>query len=68
MMLLEGISKNHFEQVYDAALRSISAGRDLSLLYNVLMKIDGIPLRLAFCLACLPNPSGYFSTITCAFR
>jgi uncharacterized protein with gpF-like domain len=40
IMLLEGINRDDFEQVYDAALRSISAGRDLSLLYNVLMQIN----------------------------
>jgi uncharacterized protein with gpF-like domain len=49
VILLEGIDKNHFEQIYNAALRSISAGRDLSLLYNVLMQmnIDGMTKQRA---------------------
>jgi hypothetical protein len=49
ILLLGEIDKNHFEQVYDAALRSISAGRDLSLLYNVLMQmnINGMTKRSA---------------------
>jgi hypothetical protein len=40
VMLLEGIDRNYFEQIYNAALRSILAGRDLSLLYNVLMQMN----------------------------
>jgi hypothetical protein len=38
VMLLEEVDRNNFDQIYDAALRSISAGRDLSLLSSVLMK------------------------------
>jgi hypothetical protein len=37
---LREIDKTNFEQVYDAALRSISAGRDLHLLYNALMQLN----------------------------
>jgi uncharacterized protein with gpF-like domain len=57
IMLLEGISRNHFERVNDAALRSISAGRDLSLLYNVLMQmnIDGMTKQRAEEIARLLN-------------
>jgi hypothetical protein len=42
--LLEEIDREHLDQVYDAALRSISAGRDLSILYKALMQmnIDGM--------------------------
>jgi hypothetical protein len=40
IMLLEEVDKNHFDQLYDAALRSISAGRDLSLLHNALMEMN----------------------------
>ncbi|MBI2714239.1 MAG: hypothetical protein HYX37_07260 [Rhizobiales bacterium] len=40
IMLLGEIDKNNFEQVYDAALRSISAGGDLQVLYNVLMQMN----------------------------
>src|ERR1700733_2951642 len=49
IMLLEGVNRDHFEQVYDAALRSISAGRDLGFLYNVLMQmnIDGMTKQRA---------------------
>jgi hypothetical protein len=49
IILLEEIDRNHFDQVYDAALLSISAGRDLGLLYNALMqmKINGMTKRRA---------------------
>jgi hypothetical protein len=49
IMLLGVIDKNHFEQVYDAALRSITAGRDLFLLTSALMKmnIDGMTKQRA---------------------
>jgi hypothetical protein len=42
--LLEEIDRNHLDQVYDAALRSITAGRDLSILYKALkrMNINGM--------------------------
>ncbi len=57
IMLLEEIDRNHFDQVYDAALRSISAGRDLSVLYNVLMQmnINGMTKRRAGEIALLLN-------------
>lgn len=57
IMLLERISRNHFELVYDAALRSISVGRDLSLLYNALMQmnIDGMTKQTAGEIARLLN-------------
>ena len=57
VLLLEGIDRNHFEQVYDAALRSISAGRDLSLLCNLLMQmnIDGMTKQRAGEIARLLN-------------
>lgn len=32
--LVEEIERDHFDQVYEAVLRSISAGRDLSILYE----------------------------------
>ena len=57
IILLEEIDESHFEQVYDAALRSISAGRDLSLLYNALMQmnINGVTKRRATKIADLLN-------------
>lgn len=41
---IEGIGGSSFDQVYNAALSSISAGRDMSILYNCLQKmnIDGM--------------------------
>jgi uncharacterized protein with gpF-like domain len=36
-----------FDAIYDTALRSISAGRALSVLSNALMKIDGMTARRA---------------------
>jgi hypothetical protein len=36
-----------FDAIYDAALRSISAGRAVSVLSNALMKIDGMTARRA---------------------
>ena len=47
--LLGDIDQIHFERVYDAALRSISAGRDLHLLYKTLleMNINGLTKRRA---------------------
>jgi hypothetical protein len=38
--LLEEIDSAHCEQVYDAALCSISAGGDLSVLFNALMQMN----------------------------
>ena len=57
IMLLEEIDENHFEQVCDAALRSISAGGDLSLLYNALMQMNtnGMTKRRAAEVALLLN-------------
>jgi hypothetical protein len=57
IMLLEGIDKNQFDRVYDAALRSICAGRDLALLYNVLLElnINGMTKRRAGEIAFLLN-------------
>jgi hypothetical protein len=57
IMLLEGVNRDHFDQVYDAALRSISAGRDLGLLCNVLMQIniDGMTKQRAGEIARLLN-------------
>lgn len=57
IMLLGEIDKNNFEQVYDAALRSICAGRDLHLLYNALiqMNINGMTKRRAEDIARLLN-------------
>jgi hypothetical protein len=55
--LLENMEPKHFDQVYDAALRSISAGRDLSVLYNALlqMNINGMTKRRAADIALLLN-------------
>lgn len=57
IMLLEEVDESHFDQLYDAALRSISAGRDLSLIYNALvqMKIKGMTKRRAEEIARLLN-------------
>jgi uncharacterized protein with gpF-like domain len=57
ILLLEGIDRNYFEQVYDAALRSISAGRDMFLLGNVLMQmnINGMTIGRAAEIAHLLN-------------
>ena len=46
---IECVDSSHFDAVYDAALRSVSAGRDLHALYEVLMRIgaDGITRRKA---------------------
>jgi hypothetical protein len=54
---LEEIDRNHFDRVYEAALRSISAGRDLRVLYNALieMKISGMTKRRAADIALLLN-------------
>ena len=42
--LIEGIDPKHFDQVYEAALSSVTAGRNLFLLANALMQmnIDGM--------------------------
>jgi hypothetical protein len=44
---LGDLDKKDFEQVYDAALRSILAGGDLRLLYNTLMQLSGMTKRRA---------------------
>ena len=40
VIALEEVGGTHVDQVYDAALRSISAGRDLSVLYNTLIEMN----------------------------
>jgi len=40
--LLDDIDKKHARQIYEAALRSVSAGRDLHVLYTALMNIEGM--------------------------
>lgn len=40
IMQLEDVDSDHFGQVYDAALRSISTGRDLSLLHQALLRMN----------------------------
>ncbi|HEY5305172.1 MAG TPA: hypothetical protein VIJ52_00695 [Pseudolabrys sp.] len=57
ILLLGDIDKNHFDQVYDAALRSITAGRDLHVLYSALvqMNIGGMTKRRAEDIARLLN-------------
>jgi hypothetical protein len=46
---VEEIDRTRVDQVYDAAMRSISAGRDLGLLHNALMQmnINGMAKRRA---------------------
>jgi hypothetical protein len=55
--LLAEVDRSHFDRIYDAALRSISAGRDLSTLYNVLLdlNINGMTKRRAGEIAHLLN-------------
>jgi uncharacterized protein with gpF-like domain len=47
--VIEGIEPAHFDQIYNAALRSISGGRDLGILFKILtqMNIDGMTKRRA---------------------
>lgn len=40
--MLDDLEKKHVQQIYEASLRSISAGRDLHLLGTALMKIAGL--------------------------
>jgi hypothetical protein len=40
--LLEDLRKKHVPQIYEAALGSVSAGRDLNVLFLALMKIEGM--------------------------
>jgi uncharacterized protein with gpF-like domain len=46
---LDGIDESHCAQIYEAALRSIEAGRNLSLLFNAIMQmnVDGMTTRRA---------------------
>lgn len=37
---IKEFNESHFEQVYDAALRSISRGRDLATLFNAIMALN----------------------------
>lgn len=55
--LLEEIDKVHFEKLYEAALRSILAGGELSVLYRALMQmnISGMTKRRAEQIALLLN-------------
>lgn len=41
ILLLEEINSDSADRIYDAALRSISAGRDLSVLHDALMQLNG---------------------------
>jgi hypothetical protein len=56
ILLLE-IDKKHADRVYDAAVRSISAGRDLSVLYDAIMQLNvsGMTTRRAGEIALLLN-------------
>jgi hypothetical protein len=40
--LLDYLGKEHVPQIYEAAVRSVSAGRDLNVLFLALMKIEGM--------------------------
>ena len=57
ILLLEEVEERHFDQVYEAALRSITAGRDLSVFYNALMRMNiaGMTKRRASEIAHLLN-------------
>ncbi len=54
---LKEFDESHFDQIYDAALRSISRGRDLATLFNALMEmnINGLRKRRAADIALLLN-------------
>lgn len=41
--LLDDLEQKHIQRIYEAALRSISVGRDLHMLYTALMQIEGMP-------------------------
>lgn len=45
--LIDEVKSFDFDMVYDAALLSISSGRDLSILYKALIKIDGMNKKRA---------------------
>ena len=47
ILLLDEIDRAHVDQVYEAALRSILAGRDMSMLYNILVQMCGVTKRRA---------------------
>jgi hypothetical protein len=57
ILLIEEIDRGHTDQIYNAALRSISAGRDLSVLYDALIhsNINGMTKRRAADIALLLN-------------
>jgi hypothetical protein len=57
IMLLEGIDKNQIDRIYDAAIRSVSAGRDLAVLCKALLElnINGMTTRRASEIALLLN-------------
>ena len=55
ILLLEEIDRNHVDRVYDAALRSVSAGRDLSILFSALLQMNGMTKRRAGEIALLLN-------------
>jgi hypothetical protein len=40
--MLDDLGEKHVPQIYDAALSSVSAGRDLNVLFLALMKIEGM--------------------------
>jgi hypothetical protein len=44
---LAEVGPRDFETIYDAALRSVSAGRALQILYQALLTIDGMSKRRA---------------------
>ena len=45
--LLDDLEKKHVRQIYEAALLSISAGRDLHMLFTALMQIEKMPKERA---------------------
>ena len=45
--LLDDLGKRHVPLIYEAALDSVSAGRDLNVLFLALMKIEGMSKRRA---------------------
>lgn len=47
LKLIDDLDRKHFEQVYEAAIRSISADRNLQVLYIALMDIDGMSKQRA---------------------
>jgi hypothetical protein len=45
VQLLDDLEKKHVQQIYEAALRSVLAGRDLHVLLTALIKIEGMTQR-----------------------